>query len=97
MEIDKTVDRLLAFFKSKEVVEKISIKSEEVELPKKTEHYGNRKTFLKINIDMESQFYQMNILKLFLKWKVHLVVFHNYENAPDFSLALPSRKIFRSF
>ncbi|MCF8367893.1 MAG: hypothetical protein K9G76_02535 [Bacteroidales bacterium] len=40
----------------------------------KTEVKKERGSFLKINIDMESQFYQVNLLKLFLKWKFHLAV-----------------------
>ncbi|MEZ5197230.1 MAG: hypothetical protein R2764_12765 [Bacteroidales bacterium] len=35
---------------------------------------GDRKSFYKIRINMESQFYQINLLKLFNKWKVHLGV-----------------------
>lgn len=73
MEIEKTVDSILAFFKTDKVVEKPAIKKdEEKELPDAAKHFSNKKTFLKINIDMESQFYQINILQLLLKWKFHL-------------------------
>ncbi len=72
MEIDKTVDHLLAIFKSKEVIEKPSIKGEQEKSHEKVQYFSNKKSFLKINIDMESQFYQINILQLLLKWKYHL-------------------------
>lgn len=72
MEIDKTVDRLLALFKSAQVDQKVLTKAENEQLEKQSVDFSNKKSFLKINIDMESQFYQINILQLLIKWKFHL-------------------------
>ena len=72
MEIDKSVDRLLGFFRVEKDVVNPAIISEEKKLPDTAKQISNKKTFLKINIDMESQFYQINILQLLLKWKFHL-------------------------
>jgi capsule polysaccharide export protein KpsE/RkpR len=73
LEIDKYLDKSVAFFskikhekKSGQNEEKISVENNE------TQHDKNK--FINITIDMESQFYQINILKLLNKWKFHLGV-----------------------
>lgn len=68
------MDRLLAFFRSEKVVEKTLVKDKKEKLPIEANYNRNKKSFLKINIDMESQFYQINILQLLLKWKFHLAI-----------------------
>ncbi len=64
----------MGFFKSEKVAEKQLVKTGKEELTEKAKHFKQKKTFLKINIDMESQFYQINILQLLLKWKFHLSI-----------------------
>jgi len=73
LEIDQYLDRLLAYFTVKKT-EKKPEKRIEKKIIEEKENVEDKSSFLKINIDMESQFYQINILKLLFKWKFHLLI-----------------------
>jgi len=67
------LDRFIDLFKVEESRAGPPEKIEKKEVEEKT-YVRDKRTFLKINIDMESQFYQINILKLLIKWKLHLLI-----------------------
>lgn len=64
----------MSFFKTEETVKKSFVEGKKEKLPIRAKHDRHKKSFFKINIDMDSQFYQINILQLLLKWKFHLAV-----------------------
>ncbi len=78
LEIDRYYDKLIGLFslsrEQKIKEQKISDESKIKEQIEKTKDAANEPSFLKIKIDMSSQFYQINILKLLLKWKFHLAI-----------------------
>lgn len=74
MEIDKVLDRFVFFFKTEKTSTIPLDEGKKVELTTKAINDKHKKSFYKINIDMDSQFYQINILQLLLKWKFHLAV-----------------------
>ena len=64
----------MLFFKTEEIVKKPFAEGKKEKLLSKAKQDRHKKSFFKINIDMDSQFYQINILQLLLKWKFHLAV-----------------------